>query len=68
MLVGAAVGMAVALALGGSLERLLYELSGTDPLTLGAVALLLVAVATVASWVPAYRAARLDPVEALRSE
>ena len=68
VLVGAAFGIAAAVAVGGVLERLLFGVSGTDPLTLGAVAALLVGVAAVASWVPAFRAARLDPLEALRAD
>ena len=65
---GATVGLALAATLGGRLEQVLYEVTGTDPVTLSAVALLLVGVATVASWVPAWRASRMDPVEALRVE
>jgi len=66
--VGAGVGGLVAIALAGALQRVLFEVSGTDPLTIGSVGLLLVGVAAIASWVPAFRAARLHPVEALRSE
>jgi predicted permease len=63
---GALAGMLGALALGRGLDRLLYEVSAADPLTLGAVALLLGLVAWVAGDLPARRAARLDPVLALR--
>jgi putative ABC transport system permease protein len=66
VLIGAAIGIGGALAASGALERLLFDVSGSDPLTLGAVAVLLVGVAAVASWVPAFRASRMDPVEALR--
>ena len=59
---------AASVAVSGALERMLFEVTATDPLTLVSVGMLLVLVAVVASWVPAFRAARLDPVEALRAE
>lgn len=68
VLIGAGVGVAASVALGGALERLLFEVGGSDPLTLGLVAALLVSVAVLASWVPALRAAKLDPVTSLRAE
>ncbi|MEQ9398443.1 MAG: ADOP family duplicated permease [Longimicrobiales bacterium] len=68
VVVGAGVGVGLAVPLGMGLRQLLFEVSGTDPLTLGATAVLLVGVAAAASWVPAWRASRLDPVEALRQE
>jgi ABC-type lipoprotein release transport system permease subunit len=45
---------------------LLYDISPTDPLTLGATSVVLLAMAFLASWIPARRASSLDPVEALR--
>lgn len=68
VLVGAAAGVAGSVALGGGLSRMLFDVSGTDPWTIGSVAVVLVAVAAGASWVPAFRAARMDPVDALRAE
>jgi ABC-type lipoprotein release transport system permease subunit len=47
---------------------LLYGVTATDPATYAALAGLLAAVAVAASWVPAQRAARIDPVTALRAE
>lgn len=68
----ALVGSGTGLALGAVLTRLLsnqlYNLSGTDPLTLSAVSLFLLIVALVASFIPARRAMRMDPIATLRYE
>ena len=68
VLLGSAAGFGLALPVGRGLRGFMYEISGTDPWTLGAVALLLVGVATTASFLPAYRASRMDPVDALRAD
>ena len=65
-LAGIAAGAVAALASGKMLERLVFGVSASDPLTLAAVAGALAIVALVASLVPAYRASRLDPLKALR--
>jgi putative ABC transport system permease protein len=65
---GAAVGTAGALMVTRALSGMLFGVSPTDPTTLAAVALLLVMVAAAASVLPAWRAVRIDPVEALRAE
>ncbi|HLW75381.1 MAG TPA: ADOP family duplicated permease, partial [Bryobacteraceae bacterium] len=67
-LIGIAIGLAGAVAATRLLESLLFEVKPTDPLTYAAVAVLLTAVATVASLIPALRAARVDPLVALRQE
>jgi predicted permease len=63
---GVAIGLIGALWMGGVLAGLLYETTPADPVALGAVAVLLLAVAVVASAMPARRATRIQPVEALR--
>ena len=67
-LAGVALGSALALAGARLIRGLLFETSATDPTTFVAVAAGLVAVALVASYVPARRATRVDPMRALRSE
>ena len=67
-LVGVAIGLAVALALTRVIKSLLFNVSPTDPATFAIIALLLVSVALIASYVPARRAAKVDPLQALRHE
>jgi predicted permease len=65
---GLAVGTAAALALGQVMSTLIYGVTATDPLTFLAVVMVLVAVALSASIIPARRAAKVDPMVALRYE
>ena len=65
---GIAVGLVLVVAGGRFLRNLLFEVAPTDPLTLGATILLLGAFAMLASWIPARRAARVNPAEALRTD
>ena len=66
--IGLLAGLAGAVALTRLLGGLLYEVSPTDPLTLGLTTALLFGTALAASWVPARRAARTDPASVLRGE
>ena len=68
VLVGIAAGTISALASARVMKTLVFGVSASDPLTLAAVAATLALVALIASLVPAYRAARLDPVKVLRAE
>ncbi len=68
VLVGVAIGLVGALVLTRFLSGLLFDLKPTDPPTLIATSLLLVAVASLACWVPARRATKVDPMVALRYE
>jgi ABC-type antimicrobial peptide transport system permease subunit len=65
-LLGVALGMLVAYGLVRFLSSLLYDIGARDPLTFSVVPLIVVSVAILASYLPAQRALRVDPVEALR--
>jgi len=68
VLVGVGLGVAGAYAATRTIRSLLFEVGATDPLTFGAVLLLLAIVAFIACYVPARRATKVDPLEALRYE
>jgi predicted permease len=65
---GAGVGLLLAVAAGRTLRGLLYGISPLDPVALAAATVLVVGVAALASWLPARRVTKVDPVEALRAE
>lgn len=66
--VGSLLGIAGAFGLARVLSGFLYQVSATDPMVFGAVACVLCLVAITASWLPALRASRVEPVVALRDE
>jgi putative ABC transport system permease protein len=67
-LIGAAIGVAAAFELTRGLSGMLYGVTATDPLVFAGVPLLLIAVSVLASYVPARKATRIDPLVALRYE
>ena len=67
-MIGVAIGLAGALALGRVLANLIYGVKPTDPITFGAVSVLLAGVGLFASILPAYRATRFEPMKTLRDE
>jgi putative ABC transport system permease protein len=67
-LAGTAIGLVCAMALARLIESLLYQIPPRDPMTYVSVCGILALVALLASYVPALRATRLDPMVALRYE
>jgi len=66
--IGLLLGIGASLALTRVVESMLYDVEPTDPVTIGAAALVFLAVALLAIWIPARRATKIDPMEALRYE
>jgi putative ABC transport system permease protein len=65
---GAAVGILGAVAASRVIASLLFEVSPTDPVSLVSACAILLVVAAVAAYLPAYRASRVDPARALQAE
>jgi ABC-type antimicrobial peptide transport system permease subunit len=66
--IGIVIGFAGAAAATRAMQSMLFDVSPLDPATFAAVGLLIVGVSLLASWLPARRAARVDPIAALRAE
>ena len=67
-ILGVVAGLAAAFALAQLVKSMLYGLTATDPTSFAAAAMLLLAIALLAAWIPALRASRVEPMEALRHE
>jgi putative ABC transport system permease protein len=65
---GVAIGLATALLTTHALGTLLYDVRAIDPLTFGGAAIVMIGIGLLASYVPARRAARVDPMISLRAE
>ncbi|MFL5579607.1 MAG: ABC transporter permease [Gemmatimonadaceae bacterium] len=65
---GLAIGLPVALLVGRAMKLVLYEVAPADPVTFVGTPLILAAVGVLATWLPARRATRVDPIQALRYE
>jgi predicted permease len=68
VMAGLALGIVLALALTRLMSQLLYGVGASDPLTFGAISLLMIAVSLLVSYLPARRASRVDPMAAVRYE
>ena len=65
---GVVLGLAAAVSLARVMRTMVFQVSTTDPIVFGAIAMFLLATAAFAAWIPATRAARLDPIATLRAD
>jgi ABC-type antimicrobial peptide transport system permease subunit len=68
VLIGGTIGLAGGIALGRVAASMMYQVEGADPAVMSGSVLLLALVGLAAGWVPALRASRVDPMQALRYE
>jgi putative ABC transport system permease protein len=68
LLIGSVFGLVAAFALSRALQSVLFEVKGIDPRIYLSVGVLLFAATFLASWIPARRASRVDPIQALREQ
>jgi putative ABC transport system permease protein len=66
--IGVSVGLVLAFAVAHGVANLLYQVSPNDPLIFSTITATIIVIALLASWLPAWRAARIDPIVALRDE
>ena len=67
-MIGVGIGLVVAVALAAGLKTFLFGVGPSDPLTLGAMVVVVIAITLVTCWIPARRATRVEPLAALRNE
>jgi predicted permease len=67
-LIGVAIGLFLGISIGRTIAFMLYQLQGSDPVVLFSSAIILALVALIAGFIPAYRASKIDPMQALRYE
>jgi len=65
---GVGIGLVLAFALAHGVANLMYQVSPNDPVVFGSITATITAIALLSSWLPARRAARIDPMVALRDE